>query len=477
MTRHHFWAVPLALLLLSGLLWIVWLTVDPRPDGGSDLSYWNPSSRGEELTSGSLDLSPRLHAALRIVALISLGGSLATALAVRRRSRWLGATAVFALTATVYGLSAGFVIQGQSGAPHFVYLADAFLHGQTAFEARPPDYDDNWTFYEGAWSVSFPPAPAVLMLPFVAIWGKGLNDVLFTLLLGALNVAIFYELVPLVAKRVVGKDAMDFAYRVGLTLAFGFGTVHWWLSVNGQVWFTAQIVATTFVLLALCETLGRGRPAWAAAWLGIAALARPPVLFALPALTWLLKRERSWRDLAWGVLPLAGIGLLMGMYNFARYGDPLELGYRYMLLEEVLAQRVAEHGSFSFVYLSENLYNAFLKLPAWQASWPFVVEDGWGMSILVSTPLLAYAALAPWRHTVSRAMTAAALLVALPNLFYYNTGYLQTGYRYALDFLPFLFVLVALGLRGHLRRPAAILVGLSALMGFLMLVNYLRLPW
>ena len=37
--------------------------------------------------------------------------------------------------------------------------------------------------------------------------------------------------------------------------------------------------------------------------------------------------------------------------------------------------------------------------------------------------------------------------VAVPTLFYQNTGWVQFGYRFSLDFLPLLFVLLAIGLR------------------------------
>ncbi len=37
------------------------------------------------------------------------------------------------------------------------------------------------------------------------------------------------------------------------------------------------------------------------------------------------------------------------------------------------------------------------------------------------------------------------IAVALPSLLYQNSGWVQFGYRFALDYLPLLFVLLALG--------------------------------
>jgi hypothetical protein len=54
----------------------------------------------------------------------------------------------------------------------------------------------------------------------------------------------------------------------------------------------------------------------------------------------------------------------------------------------------------------------------------------------------------------------AALLVAIPDLLYYNTGWYQYGDRFALDFLPFLLVPAAMGLRAPFPRVAWIVFSL-----------------
>ena len=70
----------------------------------------------------------------------------------------------------VYAITAGVSLGRPSLAPHFVYLADAFLHGQLHLRHVPdPPYD--LTAFDGRWYVSFPPLPAALMAPVVAIRG------------------------------------------------------------------------------------------------------------------------------------------------------------------------------------------------------------------------------------------------------------------------------------------------------------------
>ena len=81
---------------------------------------------------------------------------------------------------------------------------------------------------------------------------------------------------------------------------------------------------------------------------------------------WLLYPERSWRELAWGMIPLGVAGAAMAWYNFTSFGNPFELGYQYMRLEGLLAHRLAEHGAFSLAFLGGNLHNALIKLPNFQ---------------------------------------------------------------------------------------------------------------
>ena len=408
-----------------------------------------------------------------VLASLSLGLGLTVALVICLQRRALAFTLVFVATALVYALSSGPFLAQQSDAPHYVYLADAFVHGRLWLERRPPNAEEgDWTFYDGKWTVSFPPLPAILMAPFVAVSGTDFNDVVFTLLLGALNVALVYEMSPHFGQRLEPPVDLTRPARVGLTVLFGFGTVHWWVASVGQVWFTAQIAGVTFLLLTIHETLGRGRPVLACTWLSLAAIARPSMLLALPVVIALLLPANAPRRMALGVIPLGVAGLLLAWFNWARFGDPFELGYRYMRLEGLLARIVEEQGTFSVAYLGRNIHYALLEMPGLSSRWPFVVMDQWGMSILVSTPALAILFAAPWRQRLAQLSLAGALLVAVPSLLYYNTGYMQAGDRYLLDSLPFLLVLIGLGMRGRLRWPAALLILVSVLMGYLSVENF-----
>ena len=93
---------------------------------------------------------------------------------------------------------------------------------------------------------------------------------------------------------------------------------------------------------------------------------------------------------------------------------------------------------YLFIHLpSSNLVNG-------QLEFPFLRPDGLGMSILITSPGLLYAVRAPWRESRTWWLAGAAIAVLIPTLLYYGGGWLQYGYRYALDSIPFVFALCGL---------------------------------
>jgi hypothetical protein len=62
-------------------------------------------------------------------------------------------------------------------------------------------------------------------------------------------------------------------------------------------------------------------------------------------------------------------------------------------------------------------------------------------------------------------MWIATALTAAPSLLYFVNGYAQFGMRHALDFEPFLFVLMALAVRARYPLWGHILTAYSVLMG------------
>ena len=91
-----------------------------------------------------------------------------------------------------------------------------------------------------------------------------------------------------------------------------------------------------------------------------------------------------------------------------------------------------------------NLDYFLFHLPVAIPEFPFFKPDGLGMSVLITSPGLLFAVRADWRRSRSWWLLGAAVLVLIPTLLYYGGGWLQYGYRYFLDSVPFVIALCGL---------------------------------
>lgn len=372
----------------------------------------------------------------------------------------------------------------QTGMEQYVYLADAFLHGRLdLIHNNGAPYD--LIHFDGKLYVPGALAPALLYLPLVAVFGLEVSDVLFSVALAALNTALIFDLLG----RLGGDE--NPLKRTLLTVLFAAGTVHWWVSSVGSVWFNAQVTAVLFTLLYARETLVDRRPWLAGLWLGLAALSRPTLLFAAPFfLLYNFLRRESWRAWFFKSLPFAGtfslaLVVMLG-YNQLRFGNALDFGYGYVEGSKELTALYAKYGGFNLRYMPCNLYVSLAGLPNVPHNpLPTVNEmcpglktprgfkhitdffNPLGMSIFLTTPALVYVFRARLKdNRLALSALAAALPVALVVWMYHTPGYVQYGYRYLLDVLVFLMILVADGMR-KIGRLEITLILFSVFMNFI----------
>ena len=167
---------------------------------------------------------------------------------------------------------------------HFSLLAEAWLHHRLDLGNAPPPYAQNNDFaaYGGKWFVTFPPFPAVLLVPFV-LWGKTAENVrdgqVFLWLSGLGPAALFLALEKL--RRVRASVRTPFTNAV-LALLFAFGSVYFFTAIQGSVWFAAHIVGAGVGAFYLLFALDAERPLLAGLMIGFGFLTRTPLLFAAP---------------------------------------------------------------------------------------------------------------------------------------------------------------------------------------------------
>lgn len=387
------------------------------------------------------------------------------------------------VTVAAFALALAAFAQLQGAAPdHYVYLARAFAQGVPWVEGIP-NYPDvvQWN---GRTFIPLGPLPAVVLLPFLPLLNAGMQVVWVSTLFTLLNVALL--------RRVLGQVGVVGERRAWALLLFFASTPYLGVWLVGSSYYFAHVIAVTCVLLAMTEALGpRNRAVLVGLALGLGFATRQTILFGAPFALWLAWRASGGSLVALArYLALLGVGLAgpvaaVLVYNWVRFGNPIESGYALTVLQQAPLEAARGYGLFSIVHVPKNLFmlllqgprpfpdeNAPILLP------PYLIPSPWGMGLLFTSPALAYAFRADRRNPAVQAAWLAALATLVPLVTYYGVGWIQLGYRYALDFLPYLAPVAALGLpapsvgRGV---KALVLVGVAVcLWGTVLLYAILR---
>ena len=389
---------------------------------------------------------------------------------------------------------------------HFVWQADAFLHGQFSIPypvttgpvtngyfqdvlPGPPTGPigvTNPVIPAGRALLPFPPLPAVLLMPFVAMWGLSTNAALLAAILGAINVGLCWRMVQRVTPR---RDVAALT-----TIFYAFGTVAWYAAMLGSTWFLAHVVASTFLFLAITAALDAERRARltvagrgmfrllgmfdgaqfvAGLLFGIAALSRLTTIIGAPFFVFVGGGGSfARRAVSAGLGAAIPVLLLLG-YNVATTGHVFHPAYDYLRQTEgrpVPALYHADWGIEDLRYIPVNAPILLTWLPLSPLNTPdcqyqpaptglgliadkecaVLQPDPVGMSIFLTSPAYLLAPFALFGASRRRRMAAGAGLavvaIALVNLMHFSQGWVQFGYRFSNDFAPFAMVLVALAI-------------------------------
>ncbi len=346
---------------------------------------------------------------------------------------------------------------------NYVFLADAFLHGRVTIEHWPGPNTVDALVYNGKPTIIEGPFPALLMMPLVALWGLAANQT---------ALAIFLCVVAVGAAWMLCTRLGCSTWTTAVLVLFLFaGTDLWWCSMLGDVWFVAHTAAVCATLLALLELTGKRR-AWLVMLLAACAFeSRFTLIFAVPFYLFVLlspsgasRKAALYSSLA----VLVPVALLWVLYNEARWGTPFDIGYTLFYHQDVWGQPTGS--PFRVSYVPYELYSFFLQSPLlseWrqQAQWPIFKVDPHGVALTFASPAMILAFLAREPRRLVIALWSTVVLVATPSILYYLDGWYQFGMRHALDFAPFILVLMALGVRERFPRWGIALCAYSALVG------------
>lgn len=346
---------------------------------------------------------------------------------------WVICLLLGAAALVVYGLS-----YGGTGANwnYFVLLADAFWQGRFYLLENPPWLNEliNW---QGRFYVVYPPMPAVLLMPFVALFGISFPQPYLSIFLASVNVSLSY----LVFLKIFTNQKMSFFGSV----LYAFGTMQWYHAQVGSAWYIAHIVALFFIWLMFLEILTKKRLILIGLLIGCAYLSRLPTVLAIVFVLLFLSNDFfDWRHkriyfknillLVLGLLPFLGLNFI---YNFLRFGTIADVGYR---LLPVFEEPWYRYGLFSVKYIPIHLKEIFSALPQTKPDFPFVVPSMNVLALWFVTPAFLLIPFAYFKRKIVWVSVVTVVVMSLPSLTHGGSGFSQFGYRYALDYLPFLLI-------------------------------------
>lgn len=363
--------------------------------------------------------------------------------AVRQRPDTLGTLVIVAATTALYLLASS---ADRQELDYFVRLADAFIHGRI-YLTEAPSWLNELIPRDGVWYVAYPPMPALLLVPFVAILGPGFDQQVASCLFGGIAVGLTW--------LVLGRFALTGRVRLGLTVVFGFGTVLWYVAEVGSVWYISHVVAVLFSMAALLLLLDKRWPFLVGLLLGCAAISRLPVGLTAPfflalivGLGWpprLPARGRRSAAIRAGLAFLIGIAIPTAvylLYNVARWGTIVDQSY--VLIPGVLEDPIyAKHGILALEYIPRHIHAIFLRSWNYVDDPPFLQPSLWGLSLFLTTPLLLWLGKARLRDPRVAWAAIGTALALVPIVTHGNVGLTQFGYRFSLDVQPLLWVALA----------------------------------
>lgn len=373
-----------------------------------------------------------------------------------------------------------------SNSPYFNLLADAFLHGQLHLRLVPENPLD-LSIFQGRYYLYWGPLPALAALPLVALFGVNVSDVLQTLVFAALTVGLFAALLQAANQR--GLIDLTPLQRALLVLFFALGTAFTPLTESGLVWLELQVVTLGVIFFTCLAAIKyEDRKAFFLTGCGLSAilLTRPSAGFVGLFLgAYLLQRYwhaglRRWLGycLAAG-LPLLLSGVIYGLYNYYRFGSPLDNGLTHHIMSVFFFEDYKQYGYFNLHFIPANFYYTYIFYPYDVLAGKISAKGG---SLFLLSPLFFAALYALWQERRSLhtwTLLGAIVLTNLPILTLMGPGSFQFGPRYTLDFFAPLLLLTAMGMKRWPNWLVGLLVAISILqylLGTLIYVHVVSLP-
>ncbi len=349
---------------------------------------------------------------------------------------------------------------------HYYLLARSLLHGRidvtqsvSALIELNEKLEADYSKFDGKYYVPMGPLPSffyILLFPLPFSYAQPL-----ILLVSFIGIVL---LLRTLFKIYIKNNDLAFFYSVATLYSSPVSTL---LFFSGP-WYTAGVIGTLFSFLFLFFYKVR-KKMWSILFVIPMALARPPLLlyFVLPLLDLFfpLRRFRLFKSLArnrrlliYLLIACSSVCLLYFVYNYSRFGNPLEFGYNYQIFTDPFQKTRDTYGRFSFKYLVNNLIYLVLNPPlpykdlSSRYTFPYFVLSRYGLGLFYIMPWF-FIIFLDSLNREQKKLLVSAIIVALPSLLFSGEGSFQLGSRYANDFFPLLlFAFFPFLQKGKLNR-------------------------
>ena len=326
-------------------------------------------------------------------------------------------------------------------------IAEAMLDGRLGLSERPPDWLNEMVPLDGQYYSVFPLGAVLAMLPLGALKRLGLIE----LFPGTLIAALLAGAASLFFYLLSARYGDGVKRRLTLTFLPIFGTWMWANLAFAGAWQIALGFAVAGQLGALYFILIDYRPTLAGLCFALAFGNRTEIILLAPIFIYLIIKHsppdvikdgaRPWRMIACFVAIPIALGLLTLGYNYARFSSVFDFGYA--RIPGVLDEPWYRHGIFSIQAIPLNAEAMMFETWRRVAHFPYLTPTGFGGSIFLSCPFLIYLFRIGARDAALKTLAWGAVAVLTLTLWLHgNPGGWQISYRYAMELLPWMFLIL-----------------------------------
>lgn len=344
-----------------------------------------------------------------------------------------------------------------------VKLSDQFIKHNTALSIYNLPPRDIANYYNNYY-VYFGPLSSIILAPFVLVFGESVPQVS----IGVASMITSFIAVYFITKK-FKFSSLD---SLWLALFFVFSTVLFSSSVINVTAYQVEALGVPFILLALWSYLAKRNPLLIGLFLGLATMTRFTLMLAVVFFFIELFYKRvSIKQFLLIVLPMSIAVSFLGTYNYHRFHSVFETGYNYTIsIKDPPISKNLKYGDISIDHIPANLYSFLIMSPepllkkhdnGFVLKFPFLKANPWGIAIWFTSPLFLLLLLQFKKGKYTLSALIATIFLAIPVMLWYSIGYAQFGYRYALDFLPFLFLLLLPCLSLKLSKTALFLIAIG----------------